>query len=150
MKHTIDDILAYINSLPSHVSELLNEENRQKLEQFRIDSEPNDYIYEFPNGYRVEMFRPFESRGWTVELYAQEGLISELHDLMQVQAILRAFDAMKLPAYVEANASERIIASIRAKCLNADDLAKIEAAIEVMREELIEESACRFERATHA
>lgn len=32
----------------------------------------------------------------------------------------------------------------------ADDLAKIEAAIEVMREELIEESACRFERATHA
>ena len=152
MKHTIDDILAYLNSLPSHLSELLNEENRQKLEQFRIDSEPNDYIYEFPNGYQVQMFRPFNSGGWTVELYAQEEgrLISELHDLMQMQAILEAWDIMKLPAYVEPNPSERIIASIRAKCLNADDLAKISMAIEAMREELVEISACRFEKRTHA
>ena len=97
MKHTIDDILAYINSLPRHVSELLNEENRQKLEQFRIDSEPNDYIYEFPNGYQVYMFRPFNSGGWTVELYAQEEgrLISELRDLMQVQFTPAELDQMR-------------------------------------------------------
>jgi hypothetical protein len=98
------------------------------------------------------MFLPFNSGGWTVGLYAQEEgrLISELHDLMQVQAILEAWDIMKLPAYVEPNSSERIIASIRAKCLNADDLSKIEAAIEAMREELIEISASRFEKHTHA
>jgi hypothetical protein len=152
MSHTIEEIIAFTASLPSEVSDQLKAENREKLEQFRIDSEPNDYIYEFPNGYRVEMFRPFESRGWTVELYALEDgkFISELHDLMQVQAILEAFDIMKLPTYVEPNPSERIIASIRAKCLNADDLAKIEAAIEAMREELVEISACRFEKRTHA
>ena len=70
MSHTIEEIIAFTASLPSEVSDQLKAENREKLEQFRIDSEPNDYIYEFPNGYRVEMFRPFESRGWTVELYA--------------------------------------------------------------------------------
>jgi hypothetical protein len=46
--------------------------------------------------------------------------------------------------------AEGIIKQIREKCKNADDLAKITMAIEAMREELIEESACRFERATHA
>lgn len=46
--------------------------------------------------------------------------------------------------------AEGIIKQIRNKCKNADDLAKIAMAIEVMREELIEESASRFERATHA
>jgi len=152
MSHTTEEIIAFIASLPSEVSELLKCENRKKLEQFRIDSEPNDYIYEFPNGYRVEMFRPFESRGWTAEVYALQDnvLISEKHDLMQVQAILEAFDIMKLPTYVEPNPSENIIASIRAKCLNADDLAKISMAIEAMHEELIEISACRFEKRTHA
>jgi hypothetical protein len=43
-----------------------------------------------------------------------------------------------------------IIKEIRAKYKNADDLAMLETAIEAMREELIEESAARFERATHA
>ena len=46
--------------------------------------------------------------------------------------------------------AEGIISQIRSKCKNADDLAKIAMAIEAMREELIEESASRFERATHA
>jgi intein-encoded DNA endonuclease-like protein len=139
MSHTLEEIIAFKDSLPSEVSALLTCENREKLDQFRIDSEPNDYIYEFPNGYRVEMFRPFSSKGWTVELYAIEDgkLISELHDLMQIQGILECFDIMKLPTYVEPNPSERIIASIRAKCLNADDLAKIASAIEAMREELM-------------
>jgi len=46
--------------------------------------------------------------------------------------------------------AEGIIKQIRQKCKNPDDLAKIVSAIEVMREELIEESAARFERYTHA
>jgi len=50
----------------------------------------------------------------------------------------------------ETAASESIIDQIRANCNNPDDLAKIAMAIEAMHEELIEESACRFERATHA
>ena len=65
--------------------------------------------------------------------------------------------ALGLPADPEFNklcslfdGAEGIIKQIREKCKNADDLAKIAMAIEAMREELIEESACRFERATHA
>ena len=45
--------------------------------------------------------------------------------------------------------AEGIIKQIRSKCKNPDDLAKIVSAIEVMREELIEESSAKFERATH-
>jgi hypothetical protein len=45
--------------------------------------------------------------------------------------------------------AEGIIKQIRQKCKNADDLAKIVSAIEVMREELIEESSAKFERLTH-
>jgi hypothetical protein len=48
------------------------------------------------------------------------------------------------------HSSDGIINQIRERYKNADDLAKIVAAIEVMREELIEESAARFERRTHA
>ena len=65
--------------------------------------------------------------------------------------------ALELPADPEFNklcsmfdGAEGIIKQIRDKCKNADDLAKIAMAIEAMREELIEESASRFERATHA
>ena len=65
--------------------------------------------------------------------------------------------ALGLPADPEFNklcslfdGAEGIIKQIRDKCKNADDLAKIAMAIEAMREELIEESAARFERATHA
>ena len=65
--------------------------------------------------------------------------------------------ALELPADPEFNklcslfdGAEGIITQIRDKCKNADDLAKIAMAIEAMREELIEESASRFERATHA
>jgi hypothetical protein len=47
------------------------------------------------------------------------------------------------------HSAEGIINQIRDKYKNADDLAKIASAIEVMREELIEESAARFERLTH-
>jgi hypothetical protein len=50
----------------------------------------------------------------------------------------------------EMAASESVIDQIRANCKNPDDLAKIAMAIEAMREELIEESTSRFERATHA
>jgi hypothetical protein len=57
----------------------------------------------------------------------------------------------KLCTFVEnTQSSEGIINQIRKGFKNADDLAKIAMAIEAMREELIEESACRFERATHA
>jgi hypothetical protein len=65
--------------------------------------------------------------------------------------------ALELPADPSFNklcslfdGAEGIIGQIRQKCKNADDLAKIVAAIEVMREELIEESSAKFERATHA
>ena len=50
----------------------------------------------------------------------------------------------------EMAASESVIDQIRANCKNPDDLAKIAMAIEAMREELIEESASRFEKLTHA
>lgn len=46
--------------------------------------------------------------------------------------------------------AEGIIKQIRQKCKNPDDLAKIASAIEIMREELVEESSARFERLTHA
>jgi hypothetical protein len=60
-------------------------------------------------------------------------------------------DFGKLCSFVEdTQSSEGIINQIRKGFKNADDLAKIAMAIEAMREELIEESACRFERATHA
>ena len=65
--------------------------------------------------------------------------------------------ALELPADPEFNklcsmfdGAEGIIKQIRDKCKNADDLAKIAMAIEAMREELIEESSAKFERATHA
>ena len=65
--------------------------------------------------------------------------------------------ALGLPADPEFNklcsmfdGAEGIIKQIRDKCKNADDLAKIAMAIEAMREELIEESSAKFERATHA
>ena len=45
--------------------------------------------------------------------------------------------------------AEGIIKQIRSKCKNPDDLAKIVSAIEVMREELVEESSAKFERLTH-
>jgi len=48
------------------------------------------------------------------------------------------------------HSAEGIVNQIRDKYKNADDLAKITSAIEVMREELIEESAARFERHAHA
>ena len=64
--------------------------------------------------------------------------------------------ALNLPADPEFNklcslfdGAEGIIAQIRQKCKNPDDLAKIVNAIEVMREELIEESSAKFERLTH-
>jgi hypothetical protein len=47
------------------------------------------------------------------------------------------------------HSAEGIVNQIRDKYKNADDLAKIASAIEAMREELIEESAARFERHTH-
>ena len=60
-------------------------------------------------------------------------------------------DFGKLCSFVEdTQSSEGIISQIRRGFKNADDLAKIVSAIEVMREELIEESSAKFERATHA
>ena len=60
-------------------------------------------------------------------------------------------DFHKVCDFVEDTQSiEGIINQIRNGFKNPDDLAKLETAIEVMREELVEESACRFEKRTHA
>ena len=59
-------------------------------------------------------------------------------------------DFAKLCTFVEnTQSADGVIRQIREKFMNADDLAKIVDAIESMREELIEESAARYERHTH-
>ncbi len=154
MKHTIDEIAAYVNSLPADVSELLNHENIQKLDKFRVQNMLlNVYTYEFPNGYGFEFFSRRPEEGWTARLFPlsdYERTLQEADGLMQVECFLEAHDIMKLPKCKELSHSERIIEDIYSNCLNADDLAKIESAIESMREMLIEISAARFERRTHA
>ena len=154
MKYTIQEIAAFINSLPAEISELLTQENQDKLEKFRVrDLRLNVYQYEFPNGYGCEFFSPHPTEGWTVRLYPlsdEENTLQEASGLCQTECFIEAQQALRLPKYNEPSHSERIIADIYAKCLNADDLAKIASAIEAMRETLIEISAARFERATHA
>lgn len=60
-------------------------------------------------------------------------------------------DFHKACSFIEdTQSSEGIINQIRQGFKNADDLAKIATAIESMREELIEESAARFEQTTHS
>ena len=154
MKYSLIEIAAYVNSLPSDVSELLTYENREKLDKFRVKNMLlNVYMYEFPNGYGFEFFSPRPEEGWTVRLFPlsnPENTLQEATGLMEVECVLEAHDVMKLPKYKELSHSERIIEDIYSNCLNADDLAKIESAIESMRETLIEISAARFERRTHA
>ena len=154
MKYTIEQIAEYVESLPSQYSELLNEKNHAKLDGFRVkDLNLNFYLYEFPNGYGVEIYSPAPVLNWTIRIFAlddEEKTLRKLSGQMQVACFIEAHEVMKFPKRKQTNHSDNIIREIHAKCLNADDLAKISMAVEAMYEELVEQSAARFERATHA
>jgi hypothetical protein len=154
MKYTIEQIAQYVESLPAQYSELLNEKNHAKLDSFRVkDLNLNSYLYEFPNGYGVEIYSPAPALNWTIRIFPLDDHKKTLRTLsgqMQVACFIEAHEVMKFSKRKPTNHSDNIIREIRDNCLNADDLAKISIAIEAMREELIEESAARFERATHA
>ena len=150
MKHKAEQILSYIDSLPQDKQDILLEENMNILRSFCVDSGNHVTKFVFPNGYGITTWAKFDG-SHTYCVYAVESDdMEQVDDLMQVQVWIAAWEVMNRAPYVEPNISEKLIAEIWAKCKNPDDLAKITSAIEVMREELIEESAARFERRTHA
>jgi len=151
MKHKAEQILSYIDSLPQDKQEILLEENMNILRSFCVDSGNHVTRFEFPNGYGMTSWAKDDGShtylSYAIESYDQE---EQVDNVMQVQVWIAAWEVMTRAVYVDPNISEKLIKEIRAKCKNPDDLAKITFAIEVMREELIEESAARFERHTHA
>ncbi len=148
MKYTADQIISYIDSLPEHKQDILLEENMNILRSFCVDSGNHVTRFAFPNGYGMTSWAK-DDGSHTYFSYAIESndLEEQVDNVMQVQIWIAAWEVMNRAPYVEP--AEKLIAEIRAKYMNADDLLKIESAIEVMREELIEESSAKFERLTH-
>jgi hypothetical protein len=138
MKHKAEQILSYIESLPQDKQDILLEKNMNVLRSFCVGSGNHVTKFVFPNGYGMTSWAEFDG-SHTYCVYGMEGNdMEQVDNLMQVQVWIAAWEVMNRAPYVEPNISEKLIAEIRAKCNNPDDLAKIVSAIEVMREELIE------------
>jgi len=150
MKHKAEQIISYINSLPQDKQDILLEKNMNILRSFCVDLGNHVTRFAFPNGYGMTSWAK-DDGSHTYFYYAIESndLEKQVDNVMQVQVWIAAWEVMTRAVYVDPNISEKLIAEIRAKCMNPDDLAKIVCAIEVMREEIVEMSSAKFERLTH-
>jgi hypothetical protein len=139
----LDEICDYINNLPAERQKILTSDFLDILYKHRVDKFRNETTLEFENGYGISFWyseSPILREGsYSFVIYPlcnEEEIILEEKDLYQVKCWLKAWDVMNLPEYVDPKSGEKIIAQIRSKCNNLDDLAKIKTAIECMMDEL--------------
>jgi hypothetical protein len=101
---------------------------------------PNENLYHFDNGYAFMYWFNRSKNSYSYDVYLTEDLqgsyLEGRDGLMQVQCWLAAHEVMARNTYIEPNVSEKMIAEIRAKCNNSDDLQKIKSAVESMLEAL--------------
>jgi hypothetical protein len=135
--YTAQDAADYVDSLDANLQNKLSDESMETLEKKRVLTlDPKQNLYHFDNGYAFMYW--FNRSGWYSysfwNIYSEEE--PELTSgLMQVQCWLAAHEVMARDTYIEPIA-EKMIAEIRAKCNNPDDLKKIEEAVESMLEAL--------------
>jgi hypothetical protein len=140
----LDEISEYLDSLPTERRNILLPENLDVLLKYKVDNYEETRTFEFPNGYGVSFWyssspssEAYGNGSYSLVVFCNQGeIILEENNLYQVKCWLKTWDVMNLPEHVDPKSGEKIIAQIRSKCNNLDDLAKIKAAIECMMDEL--------------
>jgi hypothetical protein len=140
MKYTAQDAADYVDSLDANLQNKLSNESIEILENKRVLTlDPKQNLFHFENGYAF-MYWFNRSTGWySYDIYSieePEETLEQKDGLMQVQCWLAAHEVMARDTYIEPNIAEIMIAEIRAKCNNPDDLQKIKSAVESMLEAL--------------
>jgi hypothetical protein len=139
--YTAQDAADYVDSLDPILQSKLSDESMETLENQRVLTlNPNENLYHFDNGYAFMYWFNRSKNSYSYDVYLTEDLqgsyLEGRDGLMQVQCWLAAHEVMARNTYIEPNVSEKMIAEIRAKCNNSDDLQKIKSAVESMLEAL--------------
>jgi hypothetical protein len=139
--YTAQDAADYVDSLDPILQSKLSDESMETLENQRVLTlNPNENLYHFDNGYAFMYWFNRSKNSYSYDVYLTEDLqgsyLEGRDGLMQVQCWLAAHEVMARNTYIEPNVSEKMIAEIRAKCNNPDDLQKIKSAVESMLEAL--------------
>ena len=140
MKYTAQDAADYVDSLSPSLQNKLSDESMEILENKRVLTlDPKQNLFHFENGYAF-MYWFNRSTGWySYDIYSieePEETIVQKDGLMQVECWIAAHEVMERDTYIAPNVAEIMIAEIRAKCNNPDDLQKIKSAVESMLESL--------------
>jgi hypothetical protein len=138
--YTAQDAADYVDSLDANLQNKLSDESMETLENKRVLTlDPKQNLYHFDNGYAFMYWFNRSKNSYSYDIYSieePEETLEQKDGLMQVQCWLAAHEVMARDTYIEPNIAEKMIAEIRAKCNNPDDLQKIKSAVESMLEAL--------------
>ena len=138
MKHSLDDITKYINSLAPEVQDILSDANMDVLRRYEVDHTNHVTTYEFPNGWGVQCW--YQNGAYAHDTYPIKDMddTTSVDGVMQVECWIHTWNVMNRTPYVSTHVVEDIIFNIRHRCYNINDLQKIQTSVECMMERIRE------------
>ena len=132
MKHSINDIIKYVDSLAPEVQDLLTLENLDVLRRHEVDHSNAVTTYEFPNGYSVQCWYHHGAYAHDTFPVKNPDDVLSVDGVTQVECWIHMWNVMNRPPYDSTHVVEDVINNIRSRCDNIDDLRKIQAFVDGM------------------